>query len=189
MVAVLAALGAKGGGGGGGAPPTSAEDLAGRQRHRHRARLAQGQERHRQQPRDRRAEHEQATSNIRTMLKALRSSTSASARWRAPSPSRSASRARCSTRQAEPRHVGLRAASSAVRSPRPRACSTSASTLELGSVGDIIANGISGSTYQIVEKIKKKNGFLGIGGGTKTSYTTTTGALDPRSPAPFRTSS
>jgi hypothetical protein len=48
-----------------------------------------------------------------------------------------------------------------------------------------IANGISGSTYQIIEKVKKSSGFLGIGGGTKTSYSTTTGALDPRS-APSR---
>jgi hypothetical protein len=50
--------------------------------------------------------------------------------------------------------------------------------LDSASVADIIADGISGSTYQIIEKIKKKNGFLGIGGSTKTSYITTTGALD-----------
>jgi hypothetical protein len=63
--------------------------------------------------------------------------------------------------------------------------STTKSLYDLGiklssaSVGDIIANGISGNTYQIVEKIKKKSGFLGIGGGTKTTYTTTTGTIDP----------
>lgn len=51
-------------------------------------------------------------------------------------------------------------------------------TLNSASVADIIANGIAGQTYQIVEKVKKKSGFLGIGGGTKTSFSTTTGALD-----------
>ena len=45
-------------------------------------------------------------------------------------------------------------------------------------------NGISGSTYQIIEMVKKSSGFLGIGGGTKTSYTTTTGALDPEMTQP-----
>jgi hypothetical protein len=63
--------------------------------------------------------------------------------------------------------------------------STTKSLYDLGiqlassTVGTIIANGISGNSYQIVEKIKKKSGFLGIGGGTKTSYTTTNGTLDP----------
>lgn len=47
------------------------------------------------------------------------------------------------------------------------------------SVANIIANGISGLTYNVVETIKKKNGFFGIGGSTKTSYSTTTGGLDP----------
>jgi len=47
-----------------------------------------------------------------------------------------------------------------------------------GSVADIIANGIAGQTYQVVQKIKKKNGFLGIGGGTKTTYSTTYGSID-----------
>jgi hypothetical protein len=51
--------------------------------------------------------------------------------------------------------------------------------LQSSSVADIIANGIAGNTYQIVEKIKKKSGFLGLGGGTKTTYTTTTGTIDP----------
>ena len=50
-------------------------------------------------------------------------------------------------------------------------------TLAATTVGDIVANGIAGQTYQIVEQVKKKSGFLGIGGGTKTSYNTTTGAL------------
>lgn len=50
--------------------------------------------------------------------------------------------------------------------------------LASGSVADIIANGISGSTYQIVQQVKKKNGVFGIGGGTKTTYQTTMGAID-----------
>lgn len=50
--------------------------------------------------------------------------------------------------------------------------------LNSGSVADIIANGISGTTYQIVQRVKTKSGFLGLGGGTKTSYETTTGAID-----------
>ena len=51
-------------------------------------------------------------------------------------------------------------------------------TLNSGSVADIIANGISGQTYQIIEQVKKKSGFLGIGGGTRTTYETTNGAID-----------
>lgn len=50
--------------------------------------------------------------------------------------------------------------------------------LNSASVADIIASGITGSTYQTVQKIKKKSGFLGIGGGTKTSYETATGSID-----------
>lgn len=46
------------------------------------------------------------------------------------------------------------------------------------SIAEIIAGGISGSTYQVIEQVKKKSGFLGIGGGTKTTYQTTTGNLD-----------
>lgn len=45
-------------------------------------------------------------------------------------------------------------------------------------VGDIVAQGINGSTYQIVQQVRRTSGFLGIGGGTRTSYQTTTGALD-----------
>jgi len=51
-------------------------------------------------------------------------------------------------------------------------------TLAAGTVGDILANGIAGQTYQVIEKVKKSKGFLGIGGGTKTSYSTTYGAID-----------
>ena len=50
-------------------------------------------------------------------------------------------------------------------------------TLAATTVGNIVASGISGQTYQIVEQVKKSSGFLGIGGGTKTTYQTSTGAL------------
>jgi hypothetical protein len=50
--------------------------------------------------------------------------------------------------------------------------------LASGSVAEIIANGISGSTYQVIQQVKKKSGFLGIGGGTKTTYETSSGAID-----------
>jgi tape measure domain-containing protein len=46
------------------------------------------------------------------------------------------------------------------------------------SIAEIIAGGISGNTYQVVEQVKKKSGFFGIGGGTKTTYQTTTGSID-----------
>jgi hypothetical protein len=52
-------------------------------------------------------------------------------------------------------------------------------TLNPATVGAIIESGITGATYNVVEKIKKNSGFLGIGGSTKTSYSTTTGTLDP----------
>lgn len=41
-----------------------------------------------------------------------------------------------------------------------------------GSLAQIIANGISGVTYQVLQKSKTKSGFLGIGGGT-TNWTET----------------
>jgi hypothetical protein len=41
-----------------------------------------------------------------------------------------------------------------------------------------ITDGISGSLYTIIQKVTKTSGFLGIGGGTKTSYSTTTTPLD-----------
>lgn len=47
------------------------------------------------------------------------------------------------------------------------------------SVADILQNGIGGRTYQIIEQIKKKSGFLGIGSSTKTTYETTYGGIDP----------
>ncbi len=46
------------------------------------------------------------------------------------------------------------------------------------SIAEIIAGGVSGNTYQVVEQVKKKSGFLGIGGSTKTTYQTTTGSID-----------
>jgi hypothetical protein len=45
-------------------------------------------------------------------------------------------------------------------------------------LGQILERGITGSTYNVIEKIKKSSGFLGIGGSTKTSYSTKTGTLD-----------
>lgn len=47
------------------------------------------------------------------------------------------------------------------------------------SVAQILDSGITGATYNVIETIKKKSGFLGIGGSTKTSYSTEYGALDP----------
>lgn len=47
------------------------------------------------------------------------------------------------------------------------------------SVADILQNGVEGQTYQVVQQIKKKSGFLGIGASTKTTYETTTGEIDP----------
>ena len=64
------------------------------------------------------------------------------------------------------------------------ASSTTRSVQDLGidisssSIAEIIADGISGSTYQVIEQVKKKSGFFGLGGGTKTSYQTTTGSID-----------
>lgn len=46
-------------------------------------------------------------------------------------------------------------------------------------VGSILENGIDGQSYQVIEKIKKKKGFLGIGSSTKTTYSTTYGTIDP----------
>tara|TARA_R110002072_G_scaffold38314_4_gene110917 strand:+ start:19056 stop:23858 length:4803 start_codon:yes stop_codon:yes gene_type:complete len=46
------------------------------------------------------------------------------------------------------------------------------------SVGGILAGRFSAQTYSIVEQVKKKSGFLGIGGGTKTTYSTATGAVN-----------
>lgn len=46
------------------------------------------------------------------------------------------------------------------------------------SIAEIIAGGIGGNTYQVIEQVKKKSGFFGIGGGTKTTYQTTTGSID-----------
>lgn len=51
--------------------------------------------------------------------------------------------------------------------------------LNSGSVAQILQNGVTGQTYQIIQQIKKSSGFLGIGGGTKTTYQTTTGQIDP----------
>lgn len=45
-------------------------------------------------------------------------------------------------------------------------------------IAEIIAGGISGRTFQVVQQVKKKSGFLGIGGSTKTTLQTTTGDID-----------
>lgn len=45
-------------------------------------------------------------------------------------------------------------------------------------IAEIVAGGIKGNTYQVVQQVKKKSGFFGIGGSTRTSYQTTTGAID-----------
>lgn len=45
-------------------------------------------------------------------------------------------------------------------------------------IQQIIEQGITGATYNVIQTITKKSGFLGIGGSTKTSYSTITGPLD-----------
>ena len=45
-------------------------------------------------------------------------------------------------------------------------------------IGQILAAGVEAQIYNVVQTVKQKSGFLGIGGGTSTSYTTTTGAID-----------
>jgi hypothetical protein len=59
-------------------------------------------------------------------------------------------------------------------------------TIDSASLAQILENGITGSTYQVIEKIKESSGFLGIGGGTKTTYSTSTGALDAGISAQFQ---
>lgn len=45
------------------------------------------------------------------------------------------------------------------------------------SVADILAEGVDAQIYNVIQQVKKSNGFLGIGGGTKTSYQTVTGSV------------
>lgn len=47
-----------------------------------------------------------------------------------------------------------------------------------GQLADLIANGVSGSLYQIVQNTKTKSGFLGFGGGTTTWNTETSTGID-----------
>jgi hypothetical protein len=182
MVAVLAALGAKGGGGGSsGAPPTSADDVqAGNG-----AGSVLG---------DSKAKSESIANSLKLvadntnkdleysnqMLKSLRSiDTSISVLAGTVARQISVSGSLFDTSK-----LGL-GTSGKGGFLGIGASQTTKSLYDLGlilnsaSVADIIANGISGQTYQIVEKVKKKSGFLGIGGGTKTSYTTTNGTIDP----------
>lgn len=42
--------------------------------------------------------------------------------------------------------------------------------LDADTVSKILTDGIDGRTYQIIQQIKEKSGFLGIGGGTSTTY-------------------
>lgn len=46
------------------------------------------------------------------------------------------------------------------------------------SVSQILAGNFNAQVYNVVEQIKKKKGVFGIGGGTKTSYNTSYGAID-----------
>lgn len=45
------------------------------------------------------------------------------------------------------------------------------------SLSDLLSNGVNGSTYQTIQTEKTKGGFLGIGGGTKTTYDTSSGQI------------
>ena len=47
-----------------------------------------------------------------------------------------------------------------------------------GDLSRIIDEGISARVYSVTQVIKKKSGFFGIGGGTKTTYETTFGQVD-----------
>lgn len=47
-----------------------------------------------------------------------------------------------------------------------------------GSLNSLIANGVTGALYQIVQNTKTKSGFLGIGGGTTTWNTETKTGID-----------
>lgn len=47
-----------------------------------------------------------------------------------------------------------------------------------GNLAQILAEGIQGATYQVVQSVKTSKGFLGIGGGTKTTYDTSSATLD-----------
>jgi hypothetical protein len=133
---------------------------------------------HRAQPRPHRREHEQ-DAGIRQPAAAL-----------AARASRKHRRARCAGRERASarrrvRHDGQAGTTTSGGILGLFGSTTTKSLYDQGlqfnptSLADAIANGISGATYQIIEKVKKSSGFLGIGGGTKTSYSTTTGALDP----------
>lgn len=50
--------------------------------------------------------------------------------------------------------------------------------LSSGSLADLIAGGVQGLAYQVVQTTKTKSGFLGIGGGTSTFNTETSSAID-----------
>lgn len=181
MVAVLAALGARGGGGGGGAPPTSAEDLQAQAG----TGSVLGDSKAKSDSIARSLElvaentnHDLEYSNA--MLKALRSIDTSIAKM-ANTVARQiqvagglfdTSGQNLGT-NSKKGFLGVFGGSTTTRNLYDLGI-----TLRSGSVADIIANGIAGQTYQVIEKIKKKKGFLGIGGSTKTTYSTTNGTID-----------
>jgi len=44
-------------------------------------------------------------------------------------------------------------------------------------IGEVLQQGVQAQVYNVVEQVKKSSGFLGIGGGTKTTYQTITGTV------------
>lgn len=46
------------------------------------------------------------------------------------------------------------------------------------SIDRILAGQFNAQVYNVIQQVKKKSGFLGIGGGTSTSYSTTTNAIN-----------
>jgi hypothetical protein len=182
MLAVLASLGAKGGGGGAGSAPVSADDLqesAG-------TGTVLGDAKAKSASIANSLEIVAANTNkdleySNAMLQALRNIDTSIAKMagtvaRQISVSGSlfdTSKLRLGTSGSNG-FLGLIGGSTTTRSLFDLGIQLTATT-----VGNIIANGIAGSTYQIVEKIKKSNGFLGIGGGTSTSYITSKGQIDP----------
>jgi hypothetical protein len=181
MVAVLAALGAKGHGGGGGAPPTSAEDLqaaAG-------TGTVLGDSKAKSASIANSLEIVAANTNkdleySNAMLQALRNIDTSIAKMAGTVARQiSVSGSLFDTSKLRLGSTGSSGFLGLFSSSTQRNLFDLGIQLTATTVGNIIANGIAGSTYQIVEQIKHKSGFLGIGGGTSTSYITTKGQIDP----------
>ena len=51
-------------------------------------------------------------------------------------------------------------------------------TLNAATIQQIMEQGITGATYQVIQTVKHNSGFLGLGASTKTSYSTSSGGLD-----------